>query len=395
MPIGQKNWRGLLRISLVSMLDIAGGWEHHLTTEEIAAAIAVADVRWLRIGELTSWYIEHQQPFPDDYVLGILAFCRANNLKLYWCEWKIDYQTSVATFNKILELIAGYQDIVTVGFKTNSGDLEPAAGDAYVADKFPHFGATVESWYWETRHRTSVWEPTEGLEDPQNMPLSWMIRHAQEARDAGAELIQFEPYWYFFENQTGKPRDSLTVMHRFLNSQMASVDNSTLVLETLMAEWQNNPAKTDVAWLAGRASTVSGYDFQPSKFDFLNSPKKYAVSCYSLGASSSSGKLWLKTELVAVEVIVKVLGVTLDKAALIRESMKTEVERIIYLYSKVGSLWDANPCPTGAARRRKIPGLKDVLVAQEGNPLDDFNFTRLTIQVRCQPVPGKSWVNGG
>ena len=48
------------------MVDCAGGWEHHVTAEELAALIAAGvEVQWIRIAELVSYYEEWlHQPFP-------------------------------------------------------------------------------------------------------------------------------------------------------------------------------------------------------------------------------------------------------------------------------------------------------------------------------------------
>lgn len=381
------------------MLDVFGGGSGvaanpQLSTAQISAAIAVANVKWVRFAEVVSWHLEHPAiPFPTAYVVGILSFCRTNGLKVFWCEWKVD-SLGVDTFKAIQTYIVGYEDIVTVAFKTNSGDLEPAAGFKYIKDMgFTHIGAVVESWYWETRHRDPlIWEPSAGLGDPDNMPISWMVTHAAEAKGLGAEVIQFEPYWYFFEDLTGVARVSLQRMHYFLNSQMANMENSAVILQTLMAEWFYGPAKADVSWLEGRVSTVAGWDIQPSTHDFSKLTKKYAVSCYSSGNSSPTGNLWLKCEVVAVDILVKVLGTTLDKASLIRESMRVEVERILYMYSKVAPLWDPVAGPIGAPHRRRIPGLADVVISLEVNQTDDSSLARVTVQVKCRIFPRKSWV---
>ena len=377
------------------MVDAAGGWQHLTTPEEIAALISAGiQVKWIRIAELVSYFEEWlKQPFPDAYVIGLLEFCRANNIKVYFCEWKI------AAFDKVLQVIAGYEDIVTVGFKTNSGDVEPVAGFKYLVTKLraespnpEHWGATIESWYWETRHRGLSAHPEAAVWQPDNMPVSWMVCHAQEAVTmptvwySGAELLQFEAYTWFFELTTGKARSSLQTMHRFLNSQVAVAKNSTVLLETLKAEWIGGPAKTEIAWLDGRASTVAEWDIQPSKFDFKNMPQKYAVSCYSLG---DSGNRWIRTETVAVEILVKVLGTTLEKASFIRERLRVEVERILSLYGSLGPRWDPG---TGILHRRVIPGLADVAVTQVVNQVEDSNFARVTIQVKCSFFPKKLWV---
>ena len=381
------------------MVDVAGGWEHEVTTGELAALItAGVDVQWIRIAELVSYYEEWlEEDFPDEYVVGLLEFCRANGIKVYFCEWKI------AAFDKVLEVIAGFEDIVWVGFKTNSGDMEPAQGFKYLVEKLrastslnpEHWGATVESWYWETRHREESAHPAANVYNPDNMPVSYMVCHAQEAVSmpniwySGAELLQFEAYWWFFEHLTGKARESLGTIHRFLNSHVAVCENSTVILETLKAEWIE-PAKADIAFLDGRASTVSGYDFQPSSFDFKNMPQKYAVSCYSLGCTSPNNKAWLKYETVAVEIIVKALGTTLGKAAFVRERMRVEVERILFMYSRLGPLWDPG---TEILHRRVMPGVSETSISQMVSQADDSNFARVTVHVTCRVVPKKSWVS--
>jgi len=378
------------------MIDCAGGWEHHVTPEELTELIAAGvEVRWIRIAELVSYYEEWlHQPFPDEYVIELLQFCKDHGIKVYFCEWKI------SAFDKVLQVIAGYEDFVTIGFKTNSGDMEPAAAFKYLVDKlrttspYPeHWGATVESWYWETRHRGLSAHPEANVWEPNNMPISFMVCHAQEAVNmpsvwySGAELLQFEAYWWFFEHTTGKPRESLRIIHRFLNSQVTVEPNSTVILETLKAEWIGGPTRTEIAWLDGRSSTVADWDIQPSKHDFKNMPQKYAISCYSI---SEGGNRWIRTETIAVEILVKVLGTTFDKACFARERMRVEVERIVYLYSRLGPLWDPG---TGIGHRRVIPGLIDVAVTQTSNKTDDSTFARVTVHVKCSYFPRKLWVS--
>jgi hypothetical protein len=365
------------------MVDVAGGWEHHVTTEELAALIAAdVDVQWVRIAELVSYEASIPEEFPDEYVAGILEFCKDNDIKVYWCEWQ------VSAFDKVIEVIVGYEDIVTVGFKTNSAELEPAAGFKYVVDKgFAHVGATVESWYWETRHRGEWAHPEVRLWDPDNMPVSWMVCHAQEAVSAGVELIQFEPYWYFFGKTDGIAKDSLETLHYYLNSKMSSMETSAVILQTLMAEWLNGPAKGDIRWLDGRVE--SEWSTHPSIFNFIKMTEKYGVSSYSRGSLSSSQRVWLKVDVVVVEVLAKTLGTTLEKAILARENMRVEVERILYLYSKYGPGWISDD----VAYRRKLPGVSDVVISQEPNEIEDHNFARVTIQVKCMVFPKKSWVS--
>ena len=116
------------------------------------------------------------------------------DLKLFWTEWKAE------TFKAIQTYIKGYEDIVTVSFSTNSGDLEPADGFMQVSKMFQHWGGSVQAWYWTTRYGP----------DPLNMPISLLIQHALSAKNIGAEILQFEPYWYFFDN--GQANENLKLL---------------------------------------------------------------------------------------------------------------------------------------------------------------------------------------
>jgi hypothetical protein len=42
------------------------------------------------------------------------------------------------------------------------------------------------------------------------MPASLFVQHALEAGNMGAEILQFEPYWYLFDN--GEPNDNLKML---------------------------------------------------------------------------------------------------------------------------------------------------------------------------------------
>jgi hypothetical protein len=183
-----------------------------LTTTQISAAMEVSNVKWLRFAEVVSRHIEYDLTFPDEYVKTILSLCRDHNLKLFWTEWK------AGTFEDVKTHISGFEDIVTVSFSTNSQEKEPADGFAHVRGLFVHWGGSVQSWYYETRHRLETGtEIDEG--ESRNMPISLLIDHALLCRKMGAEVIQFEPYWYFFGDTDGKARESLSLMHSSLNSQ--------------------------------------------------------------------------------------------------------------------------------------------------------------------------------
>jgi hypothetical protein len=196
---GNENWTETLawltanfggQHSIPIMLDVFGGGPHDypvpkLSTNDILEAMAVCNVEWLRFYEVVSWHMEHNLSFPTDYVTTILNFCREHNLKLFWNEWKVD-----SVFQTIQTYIMGFEDIVTVAFSTNSGDLEPADGFMLVSTMFQHWGGSVQAWYWLTRYGSN----------PLNMPISLLIQHALSAKNIGAEILQFEPYWYFFDN---------------------------------------------------------------------------------------------------------------------------------------------------------------------------------------------------
>ncbi|MGD6807547.1 MAG: hypothetical protein ACQCN4_11380 [Candidatus Bathyarchaeia archaeon] len=394
----EATWLQANFMGIPVMVDAAGGWDpsQFVTPERLQALLTAGlNVKWIRISELVSYYEEWlHQPFPDTYVISMLQFCRDHGIKVYLCEWK------VAAFDKILQVMAGFEDNVWVGFKTNSGDMEPAQGFKYLVDKLraespcpEHWGATIESWYWETRHRGLSAYPEANVWEPNNMPVSYMICHMQEAIGmptvwySGAEILQFEAYWWFFEHTTGKPRESLARLHRFLNSGIAIEEHSRTVMETLQAEWVGPPARVEIEWLDGKASPTSDYDIQPSKFDFKNMPKKYAISCYRL---SDSGSRWMRSETVAVDILVKALGTTQDKAGFARDQLRTEVERIIFNYSRLGPSFDPG---TGILHRRVMPGIVDVSVCGVSNQVDDGNFARVTVQVKVQYFPKKLWVS--
>ncbi len=188
------------------MLNVFGGGDTSTPTPmlsigDIQAAMEVANIRQLRISEVMSWHIEHPgTPFPTAYLTSLLEFCKTNNLKIFWTEWKIDALPDVATFAAIQNCTKGCEDVVTVSFSTNSGELEPADGFMLMHNMFQHWGGSVQAWYYVTRYGT----------DPLNMPISTLTQHALLAKNMGAETIQFEPYWYFFDN--GTPNDYLKLL---------------------------------------------------------------------------------------------------------------------------------------------------------------------------------------
>jgi hypothetical protein len=193
------------------MLEAFSGSEENLSItklslENITTALTTNNIKYLRIAEVISWYMENNENFPEDYVRSMLNFSRTNNLQIFWTEWKTDYLPIAPVFTKIQTLIEGYEDIVTVSFSTNSGEAEPFSGFLDLDEKFQHWGASIQPWYWDTRYD----------EDLQNMPISLLTLHALAVKSAGAEIIQFEPYWYFFNHETGEITENLELLFTML-----------------------------------------------------------------------------------------------------------------------------------------------------------------------------------
>ena len=166
------------------MYEAFSGSEENLSItkrslENITTALTTNNIKYLRVAEVRSWYMENNVTFPEEYVIELLEFCRTNNLKIFWTEWKIDYPPEVKVFTYIEKLIEGYDDIVTVSFSTNSGEAQPAVGFLNLDEMFQHLGALIQAWYWDTRYD----------EDLQNMPESLLALHASVAKSAGAEII--------------------------------------------------------------------------------------------------------------------------------------------------------------------------------------------------------------
>ena len=166
-----------------------------LTIAEIEEAMAVSDVRMVRFAEVISWYMsiapQNATP-PIDEIRGVLEFCRSKNLKVLWNEWKISFDV-LPWLNRTL---SGFEDIVTFAYQTNNEFNEPFIGYLY-ATQFEHWGGSVQSWYVDK----------ETGEDRYDLPIEKVVEYAKFAKNMGAELIQFEPYWYFFDE--GEPLETM------------------------------------------------------------------------------------------------------------------------------------------------------------------------------------------
>ena len=209
-----NNFGGVNGIPIMLEVFCPGTPVFQLTIDQISAVMAVCNVKWLRFAEVIAVHRDYNLTFPTEYVSAILNFCKNHNLKLFWTEYKVDN-----VFQKIKSYTSGFEDIVTVSFSTNSGELEPADGFALVESLFSHWGGSIQSWYWETRHRSESDGGQIDENESRNMPISLMIDHVQLCRNMGAEVIQFEPYWYFFGDTDGEARESLKLIHYYLNSK--------------------------------------------------------------------------------------------------------------------------------------------------------------------------------
>ena len=199
------------------MLDVFGGGSQNtptpmLTVDQITQAMNIANVKYLRFSEVISWHIENKQPFPTSYVSNILEFCKTNNLQLFWTEWKNDFPSkNVETFTAIKTYIQGYENIVTVSFSTNSQELEPADAYLKLSQNFTQWGTSIQPWYWNTTRN----------QDLMTCPPSLILEHSITAKALGAKIIQYEPYWYFF-NYVGSPNDNLKLLLTNLKNPISS-----------------------------------------------------------------------------------------------------------------------------------------------------------------------------
>ena len=158
----------------------------NMTLEQLGQVVDICDVRMIRFHEPVSWHIDHNESLPVESIRGILSFCRERGIGVFWNEWK---NTDVV-WKRIADCIGGYEDMVTVSYGTNNVFNEPVAGYMAVREKFTHWGASVQPWYWADRYGG----------DPTSMPVWLLTWHALLAKNMGAEVLQFEPSWYFFDN---------------------------------------------------------------------------------------------------------------------------------------------------------------------------------------------------
>lgn len=159
---------------------------YQLTPSQIDEAIVLCNVKWLRFHEALSYF----SPFPTDYAISILELAKQRGIPVFWNEWDVNQYTNLAS------IISGYEDNVAVSFGTNNNWLEPAQGYELL-QRFQRRGASVQSWYW--------WERNGRQEGYQyTMPPELMRLHTQQAFQAGCEVVQYEPFGYFFDEAVPK-----------------------------------------------------------------------------------------------------------------------------------------------------------------------------------------------
>ena len=138
------------------------------------------------------------------------------------------------------------------------------------------------------------------------------------------------------------------------------VDSSTLVMQTLQNNWSlSSPGQTDVYWVSAKVEMM----------DWAKLGKNIVVACYSgsgpVQAVPLSAEVWQKTEQVTVDIIVKVGTGTAEDANTIRDSMATEVYRIIH------------------SSQFTISGISAVYVSRESFKVESAELSRLALQVSC------------
>ena len=143
-------------------------------------------------------------------------------------------------------------------------------------------------------------------------------------------------------------------------------ETNTLIMQTLQGQWAlASPAVGDIFWSGTRFETV----------DFEKAGKNFVVACYSPTGPSQTTQLtrevWLKTEQVLVDVLVKVAG-TVDDAVAARENMRREVERIIH------------------TSEFNIASLAEAVVSREPVQVEAQNLVRVAVQVSCKSFQVKS-----
>ena len=162
---------------------------YSISTSQIAQAMAVCPVKYLRFHEVMSYYASTiNTQAVQSYIQSVLAFSKASKIPLFWNEW------DPTTYPAIANIIRGYEDNVLVSFGTNNTQV--AAG-LQALQIFKRKAFSVQAWYWTQNYL--------------QMPPSMEAQFTLEAFNAGCEIVQYEPYSYFFDSNAN-PRVSLSAM---------------------------------------------------------------------------------------------------------------------------------------------------------------------------------------
>ena len=157
---------------------------YSITTDQISQAMQICPVKYLRFHEVMSYYAGTiNSAATQSYIQSILAFSKANGIPLFWNEW------DTSTYPAIANIIKGYENNVLVSFGTNNINVQ-AGFQALQA--FKRKAASIQSWYWSTLNGNQP-----GYEFV--MPPALMAQFTLQAFQAGCEIIQYEPYSYFFD----------------------------------------------------------------------------------------------------------------------------------------------------------------------------------------------------
>ena len=174
-----------------------------LDITQLSQAVQTLNVKMLRIAEIQSFYMNISQPLPVEWIEEVLNFARTNNLGVVWSEWKL----GADVYPNVTRAIEGFEDIVTFTFQTNDEYHEPFEGYLDASNTFVHWGASVQPWYYVDHD----------LGDLMDMPPMLMVEHLVQALNRGAEIVQFEPYWYFFDNY-GEPYEAFNLLKKVFST---------------------------------------------------------------------------------------------------------------------------------------------------------------------------------
>jgi hypothetical protein len=163
---------------------------------QIVQAMEVCPVKYLRFHEVMSYYANViNTPSIQSYIRSILDFSKSYGVPLFWNEW------DPGTYPAIANIIRGYEDNVLVSFGTNNTAVQAGFQALQV---FKRKAASIQSWYWFILNGSQP-----GYEF--TMPPALMGEFTLEASQAGCELVQYEPYSYFFDGN-GNPIFTLPAM---------------------------------------------------------------------------------------------------------------------------------------------------------------------------------------